>query len=50
MEKLLSKKVIIFVRDSIPYRGFVTSIDDEFICLNEKVYIMRKYIISITIK
>ena len=56
MEKFLSKKVIILtiVGDihgmSQAYKGIVTSFDDEFICLDEKIYVARKYIASITIK
>lgn len=56
MEKFLSKKVIVLtiVGDihgmSQSYKGIFTSFDDEFICLDEKIYIARKYIASITIK
>lgn len=56
MEKFLSKKIIVLtiVGDvygmSKSYKGIVTSFDDEFICLDEKIYIARKYIESITIK
>ena len=56
MEKFLSKKIIVLtiVGDadgmSKSYKGIVTSFDDEFICLDEKIYIARKYIASITIK
>lgn len=56
IEKFLSKKIIVLtiVGDvygmSKSYKGIVTSFDDEFICLDEKIYIARKYIASITIK
>lgn len=56
IEKFLSKKIIVLtiVGDaygmSKSYKGIVTSFDDEFICLDEKIYIARKYIASIIIK
>lgn len=56
MQKFLTKKVIISTitggayGTSNTYKGIVTSFDDEYICLDEKTYIARKYIASIIIK
>ncbi len=55
MEKFLNKKVIIiyFIGEysyRSQYKGVVTSLDDEFICLDEKIFIARKFIISIMVK
>lgn len=55
MEKFLNKKVIIIYFTGeysyrSQYKGVVTSLDDEFICLDEKIFIARKFIISIVVK
>lgn len=56
MQRFLSKKVIVLTimgdayGISKTYKGVMTSFDDDFVCLDEKVYIVRKYILSITIK
>lgn len=55
-ENLLNKKVIISsimgeVHGlSTEYKGTVTYIDDEFICLDDNTYVAKKYILSIIIK
>lgn len=56
MENLLNKKVIISsimgeVHGlSTEYKGTVTYIDDEFICLDDNIYVAKKYILSIIVK
>ncbi len=53
MEKFLNKKVIIIYFTGnlgAQYKGVVTSLDDEFICLDENMFIARKFIISIIVK
>lgn len=56
MENLLNKKVIIsmLMGDthgiSIKYKGVITFVDDEFICLDNETYVARKYILSIIVK
>lgn len=54
MENLLNKKVIISTImgvHSYKYKeGIVTFVDDEFICLDSKTYVARKYILSIIVK
>lgn len=56
MEKFLNKKVGITTcmggtyGAGEYYKGIVTSFDDEFVCLNGKTYIYRKYILSIDIR
>lgn len=56
MENLLNEKVIIsmLVRGIddlyIKYKGTVTYIDDEFICLDDNTYVAKKYILSIIVK
>ena len=56
MENLLNKKVIIssIMGDMhglrTEYKGTVTYIDDEFICLDNETYVAKKYILSIIVK
>lgn len=56
IENLLNKKVIIssIMGDmhglSTKYKGTVTYIDDEFICLDDNTYVAKKYILSIIVK
>lgn len=53
MEKFLNKKVIIIYFTGnlgARYKGVVTSLDDEFICLDKNMFIARKFIISIVVK
>ena len=56
MERFLNKTVVIIaclggMRGSgNGYKGVVTSYDDEYVCLDNKKYIVRKFIMSIEIK
>ena len=53
MEKFLNKKVIILYFTGHlerSYKGVVTSLNDEFICLDENMFIAKKFIISIMVK
>lgn len=53
MEKFLNKKVmILYFTGHIAgqYKGVVTSLDDEFICLDGNIFIAKKFIISIMVK
>lgn len=56
MENFLNKKVIISsIMGDIhglrtEYKGTVTYIDDEFICLDNETYVAKKYILSIIVK
>ena len=56
MEQFLNKEVRIraclgaMEGSGMQYTGIVTSCDDEFLCLNNKEYIVRKFIMSITLK
>jgi hypothetical protein len=46
MEKFLNKRVTIIgaFNHSLPDKGVVTSIDEEFVCLDETKFIARKNI------
>lgn len=56
MEQFLNKEVTILTclggvdGSSNWYKGIVTSVDDEFVCVNDKQYIVKKYILSVTLK
>lgn len=56
MEKFLNKTVIIETclggidGSGMMYKGKITSFDDEYVCLNDELYIVRKYILSIKVK
>lgn len=56
MEKFLNKKVLIETclggidGSGMMYKGVVTSYDEEYICLDESLYVVRKYILSIKVK
>lgn len=32
------------------YKGVMTSCDDEFVCLDNNIYIVRRFILSIIVK
>lgn len=51
MEKFLNKRVTIFgaFTHGLPDKGVVTSIDEEFVCLDKTKFIARKYIYMIKI-
>ena len=53
-DQFLNKKVTIQVwfgtiasRTGLNYKGTVTSADENFICLDNKTYILTKYVIAI---
>lgn len=56
MEKFLNKKVVIeaclggMEGSGSVFKGTVTSYDDEFVCLDNNTFIVRKYILAIVIK
>ena len=56
MERFLNQKVqIVACLGGIDgsgawYKGVVTAIDDEFVCLDDKIYIVKKFILAIAIK
>ena len=57
MEKFLNKKVeirtclgSIYSSVGVEYNGTVTSFDDEYVCLDNNLYVVRKYILSIKVK
>ncbi len=52
MEKFLNKKVIISTTmgDSRMFTGIMTSYDDDYVCLNNNIHIVRKFILAIQIK
>ena len=56
MEKFLNKNVIVeailggIEGSGRPFQGTVTSYDDEFVCLDNNTFIVKKYILAITIK
>ena len=56
MEKFLNKRIHIstclggYNGGAAGYKGVLTSYDDEFVCLDNSVYIVRKFIMSIIIK
>ena len=55
MEKFLNKKI--YIKTTLGggsgagtfYRGVMTSFDDEYVCLDNKIYIVRKFILSIQV-
>lgn len=56
MERFINKKVEVRAclggidGSGLYCKGVVTSVDDEFLVLDYETYIVRKYILSITIK
>ena len=53
MEKFLNKNVIVAYFTghlAASYKGVITSIDDEFVCFDDNLYIAKKFIISIMVK
>lgn len=53
MEKFLNKTVLIttclggYNGAGSGYKGLLTSYDDEYVCLDNNVYIVRKFIMTI---
>ncbi len=56
MKKFIGRKVYIrtclggMEGSSGLFKGVVTSVDDEFLCLDDKVYVVIKYIMSVEVK
>lgn len=52
MEKFLNKKVVITTTmgDLRMFVGTVSSYDDEYVCLDNNLYVVRKFICAIQIK
>ena len=56
MDKFLNQKVTIVTFMTGPsgylseFKGTFTSYDDEYVCLDNNIFIVRKYIIAIAIK
>ena len=56
MERFLNQKVQICTSlggidgSGSWYKGVVTAVDDEFVCLDDKYFIVKKYILSICLK
>lgn len=56
MEKFLNKTVVITMclgglsGTGCSYKGILTSYDDEYVCLDNNLYIVRKFIMAIKIK
>lgn len=56
MEKFLNKSILVRTclggmdGSGLEYKGTLTSYDDEYICLDERIYVVRKFIITIMIK
>ena len=56
MEKFLNQKVVIKAclggveGSGSVFKGTVTSYDDEFVCLDNTTFIVRKYILAIGIE
>ena len=56
MEKFLNKKVIIraclggIEGSGYALKGILTSYDDEYVCLDNTIYFVRKFILAIEIK
>jgi len=48
---LIGKKVVIEMRlEAYQYKGVVTGVSDEFIILDNNIYVARKYILAIEVK
>ena len=52
MERFMNKKVVITTAmgANIMFAGIITSYDDEYVCLDNSVYIVRKFILAIKCK
>ena len=56
MEKFLNKNVIIHTclggvsGSGCTFKGILTSYDDEYVCLNNNIFIVKKFIIAIEVK
>lgn len=55
MERFLNRKVIITTcMGSIDgmgssYKGIITSVDDEFVCLDNNFFVVRKFVMSVKV-